>query len=67
MRCCMEFQDKVKYVRMKLYLSQEALAKELGVSFATICRWEKGNRTPQLMTLGRFYVFCEKKGIKFEE
>jgi transcriptional regulator, cro/CI family len=63
----MEFQDKVKYVRMKLYLSQEALAKELGVSFATICRWEKGNRTPQLMTLGRFYAFCEKKGIKFEE
>ena len=53
----MEFQDKVKYVRMKLYLSQEALAKELGVSFATICRWEKGNRTPQLMTLGRFYAF----------
>ena len=63
----MEFQDKVKYVRMKLYLSQEALAKELGVSFATICRWEKGNRTPQLMTLGRFYAFCEKKEIKFEE
>ena len=63
----MEFQDKVKYVRMKLYLSQEALAKELGVSFETICRWEKGNRTPQLMTLGRFYAFCEKKGIKFEE
>ncbi|MFQ9840110.1 MAG: helix-turn-helix transcriptional regulator [Eubacterium sp.] len=37
----MKFSEKVKYARMKLLLTQEALAKELGVSYATICRWEK--------------------------
>ena len=51
---------------MKLLLTQEALAKELGVSFATICRWEKGNREPQIVSQGKFYAFCESKGIKFD-
>ena len=34
--CVMPFSEKVKYVRKKLYLSQVTLAKELGVSFATV-------------------------------
>lgn len=34
----MKFSDKVKYVRMKLELSQEALATELGVSYSTLCK-----------------------------
>lgn len=41
MRCNVKFSEKVKYARMKLLLTQEALAKELGVSYATICRWER--------------------------
>ena len=63
----MKFSEKVKYARMKLLLTQEALAKELGVSYATICRWEKDNREPQIVSQGKFYAFCESKGIKFEE
>jgi DNA-binding transcriptional regulator YiaG len=62
----MEFSDKVKYVRMKLELSQEMLAKELGISYSTVSRWERENRNPQMATLGRFYNFCEKKDIHFE-
>ena len=67
MRCKMKFSDKVKYARMKLLLTQEALAKELGVSYATICRWEKENREPQIVSHGKFYAFCESKNIKFED
>ena len=63
----MKFSEKVKYARMKLLLTQEALAKELGVSYATICRWEKANRESQIVSQGKFYAFCESKGIKFEE
>lgn len=63
----MEFSDKVKYVRMKLELSQTALAEELGVTYATISRWENENRTPQMATLGKFYNFCERRGIAFED
>lgn len=62
----MEFSDKVKYVRMKLELSQTALAKEMGVTYATISRWENGSRVPQMATLGKFYNFCERQGIAFE-
>ena len=62
----MKFSDKVKYVRMKLELSQESLAKELGISYATVSRWERENREPQMATLGKFYNFCERKKIRFE-
>ena len=63
----MKFAEKVKYARMKLLLTQEALAKELGVSYSTICRWEKDNRAPQIVSQGKFYAFCEKQGVKFED
>lgn len=54
----MTFGEKVKQVREKLNLSQEELAKELGVSFATINRWEKGHTHPTYETLQRFEKFC---------
>ena len=63
----MTFSDKVKYVRMKLYLSQAQLAKEIGVSFATVNRWESKGYEPQLASLGRFKDFCEKHGITFDD
>ncbi len=63
----MTFADKVKHVRMKLYLSQAQLAKEIGVSFATVNRWESKGIEPQIVSLGRFNDFCERHGITFEE
>ena len=36
----MEFKNKVKFVREKLCLSQQDLAKATGISFNTINRWE---------------------------
>lgn len=62
----MEFSEKVKHVRMKLYLSQTALAKELGVSYATVNRLENQGKEPQLAQIGKFNDFCEKKGISFD-
>lgn len=64
---CDEVFRESKICEDKLLLTQEALAKELGVSYATICRWEKDNREPQIVSQGKFYAFCESKGIKFEE
>jgi len=63
----MTFGEKVRYTRIRLSLSQEALAKELDISPLTVTRWEKGNREPQAMTSGRFYMFCEKNGIIFDD
>ena len=60
----MPFQDQIKFVRMQLQLSQEELARQMGISFATVSRWERENRKPQLAILGKFYSFCQRNGIE---
>ena len=61
------FADQVKYLRVKLRISQATLAKELGVYVPTVSRWERGSQEPHIMALGSFYDFCEEHGINFEE
>lgn len=63
----MEFKDKVKYVRKKLFLSQEMLAKELGVAFATVNRWEAGHCSPNYRAQKAFHDFCVKNQIILED
>ncbi|UKI15310.1 MAG: helix-turn-helix domain-containing protein [Clostridiales bacterium] len=46
-------------------MSQESLAKELGVSFTTINRWEKGHAKPSILFENRFNKYCANKGIVF--
>lgn len=62
----MAFADKVKYVREKLKLSQEEFAHELGVSFATINRWENGSYNPSRLARKAFDEYCSINGIVFE-
>ena len=47
----MEFGDAVKFVRMKLGLSQTELADAIGVSLPTVSRWENKGRKPQTVLL----------------
>ena len=63
----MEFADKVKYVRKQLNLSQEKLASLLGVSFATVNRWETGHSMPTYKTQQSFNALCKENNNKFEE
>lgn len=63
----MTFPEKVKFVRAKLLISQEELASQIGVSFATINRWETKNIEPSFLTKARFDKYCEENGIRFEE
>lgn len=63
----MTFSEKVKYARKKLYLSQSALAKAVGVSYPTISRWENGHCKPNLVQEAMFFDFCEQHKIKFGE
>lgn len=37
----------IKKLREAMGLTQEELAREIGVSFATVNSWENGKRTPQ--------------------
>lgn len=63
----MQFSYKIEIVRNKLNLSQERLAKELGVSFATVNRWEKGHSEPSYLALEKFAEFCKQHKIEFGE
>jgi transcriptional regulator with XRE-family HTH domain len=63
----MTFGEKVKTARLKKFLSQEAMAKELSVSFSTLNRWENDKAEPNYAAQKAFHDFCVKHGIKFEE
>ncbi len=63
----MSFAEKVKYVRTELKLSQEDLARELGVSFATINRWENGSYNPSRLAKKAFDDFCKENNIVEED
>jgi DNA-binding transcriptional regulator YiaG len=51
----------VKEIRGQLGLSQEDLARQLGVSYATVNRWENGQSKPSKLAKGQLEAFCKKK------
>lgn len=62
----MTFPEKCKHVREKLFLSQQAFAKELGVAFATVNRWEKGICAPNYKAKKAFHEYCIMNNIDLE-
>ena len=61
MRQLKSFPAYVKEIRKQLELSQEDLAHALGVSFATVNRWENGKTAPSKLALRQFEQFCARK------
>ena len=47
-----------KQLRLNAQLSQEHLAKNIGVAVSTIRRWEKGQAEPT-MTVSQMKAFCQ--------
>lgn len=62
-RIVMEFGEKIKYARKKLYMSQDMMAKQLGVAFATVNRWESGRCKPNYGSQKAFAEFCKTNGF----
>ena len=62
----MEFKDRCLQVRLRLNLSQEMFAQKLGVSFATVNRWENGKSIPSKLTMYRFEKFCKENNVTIE-
>jgi len=50
----------VKEIRRQLSISQEDLARQLGVSFATVNRWENGMANPSKLAKAQIDAFCSK-------
>jgi type I restriction enzyme M protein len=53
----------LRIIRAKLDLTQADLAEKLGVSFATVNRWEAGSNTPQKAPMARIIEVAEEAGI----
>jgi DNA-binding transcriptional regulator YiaG len=50
----------VKEIRRQLAISQEDLARELGVSYATVNRWENGQAKPSRLARAQLDTFCDR-------
>lgn len=59
--------EQIKKARQKAFLSQDAFAKELGVAYSTINRWETGKSKPNLSAMKAIKEFCSKHDIPYEE
>lgn len=62
----MTYQEQVQKIRKDLLLSQTELAELMGVSFATVNRWEKGHHEPTIKQKRALKELCRKKKIKWE-
>ena len=61
-----ETNSPFKRLRLNVKLSQEKLAREIGVAVSTIRRWEKGQAEPT-MTVAQMKEFCRAVKQSFED
>ena len=53
----------IKSIRAYLGLSQTELADKIGVTFATVNRWENGRAIPTKLAQTTLYEYCEEHGV----
>ena len=63
----MKSSDQIKEIRSRLNLSQSELAEKLGVSFATVNRWEKGHCEPSQIAVNAIKNLCADNNINFSQ
>lgn len=63
----MDYSKAVKELREKLLVSQTELAEMLGVSFATVNRWENKRYEPNYKAKRKLRELFKKNGIVLEE
>lgn len=61
----MRFTDEIKELHRKYLLSQMDFAREIGVSFSTVNRWETGKAKPGYKALKRIDEYCKNNDIDF--
>lgn len=59
----MEYSKLIKKIRDELLISQTDLAKMLGVSFASVNRWENKKTQPTLKARRAIREICKKHNI----
>ena len=62
----MTYAEGIKLLRKRMLISQEELAEKLGVSFASVNRWENGKYEPTIKAKRKLAPLFEKYGIGVE-
>ena len=57
----------LKNIRIHLNMSQTEFAEKLGVSFATVNRWENGRSVPNRLAQTKVYELCREKDVPVYE
>ena len=63
----MTMKDLILEIRTRLNASQEDLAKMIGISYATVNRWENGHSQPNKAAQLRLYDICRERNVDLEE
>lgn len=61
----MNFPEEIKNIRQRSFLSQDEFAKEIGVAFSTVNRWEGGKSKPNLSAMKSIKKYCQEHDIDF--
>lgn len=62
----MDYKYLVKQLRTKLIMTQTELAEILGVSFASINRWETDKHEPTTKIKRKIVALCKENNINLE-
>lgn len=62
-----DYARKIREYRERKFISQQELAKILGVSNVTVCRWETGRFEPTMETKKKFVVLFNEIGMKLDD
>ena len=60
-------QNLIKKIRFYVGYSQQELGEKLGVTFATINRWENGKASPNKLAQMKLYEFCKENQVPVYE
>lgn len=59
--------DLILEIRKRLNASQEDLARMIGISYATVNRWENGHSQPNKAAQLRLYDICKERKVDLED
>ena len=62
----MTIEEILKAIRNELDISQETLARDLKVSFATLNRWENSHSKPSRLALAQLKDFATQNNVSAE-
>jgi DNA-binding transcriptional regulator YiaG len=56
--------DRIRSLREALQLTQEEFARELGVSFTTVSRWENGHGKPSRLAQRQLQELADRRDLR---